>query len=163
MTVTDDHTADNAGTADDDTAEWVEDTDTDAEPGDDEHDADDEGEQPKKPGVRQRLKDAEAERDELRSQLSWSRQVAFMEACRAAGLDADVATAKGVRVEDHLDEHGAVDAEGLATALEGARSEAGVPRRPRPVRTAGRAGGVPPEKPATFGEVLREHSKYLRR
>jgi hypothetical protein len=149
MTVTDDTTAD-------DTAEWT----GEADDTDDEHDDDDE--HPKK-GVRARLKEAEQERDELRSQLAWTREVAFFDACRAAGLDSDLAIAKGVSVGDHLAEHGAVNSDSLATALKGARSKMGVPRRPKPVSQAGKGGGAEVKPPVTFGEVLKQHAQGMSR
>ncbi|QRY53388.1 hypothetical protein [Mycolicibacterium septicum] len=118
--------------------------------------------QPQKKGVRARLKDAESERDELRTQLDWTRQVAFLEACRAASVDSDLAAAKGLKATDYLDEHGAVDSGPLAEALERVRAEAGVPRRPRPLRSAGRADREQHREVPTFGQVLAEHGKRLR-
>jgi hypothetical protein len=136
--------------------------DTDDEQADDEPD---EQEQPKK-GVRARLKDTEAERDALRQQLAGAHAAVLQQVCQDVGLTVEVATANGIRAEDHLDdETGAVDVPALTEAVEYKRLELGqsVTRRPKPNPLAGRGkddGGG--KAPANFGEVLREHVRGMR-
>lgn len=180
MTVTDDD-----DTTDDDdvtTAHWLDDpqgADEDAqdEPGttgdddeaDDSGDDDDEPQEDtgKKPGVRQRLKDAEADRDRLTAALDQTRQLILDRAVADSGVAenfrtalATVLKANGFEITDYCDENGVPDLEILAGGVGIALESSGLPlggRAPRPNPVAGRTGGAAPPEKATFASVLREH------
>lgn len=113
-----------------------------------------------RPGVRQRLKDAEAERDNLRDVLARTRQRIFEEQIRAEGLEPPLMAAAGLKVEDFVGEDGLLDVARLAQAIEGKRLDLGLPersRRPKPNPLVG--GGSTPTAPRDLADVLREAAR----
>jgi hypothetical protein len=151
-----------------DTAEWVADDDHDqaqaqnqaeaeAEAPADPPEADAEDGQPKKVGVRQRLADAEQERDELRDNLAAANQALFNIAAERAGVQPELMTARGLAPEDFVDGTGTVNLGELVTAMDRERTTLGLSRKPQPNPVAGGTNGTASPAPTTFGEVLQAH------
>lgn len=194
MTIEDTTTATTTGPAekvttvdDDDTsAHWLDDAEgidddaqDDAEPTENDDEVDDSGDDDdepqeddepveKKPGVRQRLKDAEAARDSLTAALDKTRQMVFDRAVADSGVDEKfraafktVLKADGFDIAHVCDDDGVPDLEELAGNIGMRLRESGLPygaRAPRPNPIAGRMGGASPQpEKATFASVLKEH------
>ncbi|KUI13387.1 hypothetical protein AU192_24715 [Mycobacterium lehmannii] len=118
------------------------------------------GEQPKR-GVRQRLAEAEAERDELRQGIAAANAAIFNLAAKQVGVPPETFAGLGVRAEDYAS--GATDVadyERLVEAMEATRVANQIARKPQANPVAGRttsAGGDNP--PLTFAEVLKAHAR----
>lgn len=130
--------------------------------GDDPDEAQDENQGEKKPRVRERLRAAEARVAELEEALSASRWSMFHRVMSDLGLSGELMMAVGLKVEDHLDEHGDVDTEALAQAAEAKRVQLGLPskaRRPQPNPVAGlnRGGRREGQEPTSLGGILKQH------
>lgn len=124
-----------------------------------------EANQAAKKGVRQKLKDAEAANERLTAAVTRAKDALIDAALDRAGVQPDQRQALlrvigSEELNDCLDDDGLPDPELLLATVEVARSELGLPRRPRPTATVGRgrSGGDDP-KPTSFADVLRDHVK----
>jgi len=91
-------------------------------------------------GYRTQLRETEAERDAQTERLAARDLALFDAAARVAGVNPQqVPYLKSiVDVEGHTNADGLVDIDSLAGAIDHARAEAGLPRRPRPDPVAAR-------------------------
>jgi hypothetical protein len=146
--------------------EAAETTQADAEvddSGDDADEAQEDAEGAKKPGVRAKLKAAEADRDRLAATVDRAKAMLLDAAVARSGVSEQLRPALRAIVEadtsvDYLDADGLPDLEKLSAAVEAKRGELGLPRKPQPNAVAGRGSStVEDEVPTTFGGVLREH------
>ncbi|SBS78213.1 hypothetical protein MHPYR_520050 [uncultured Mycobacterium sp.] len=119
--------------------------------------------EPKKVGVRQKLADVEDERDALQARLDGFYDSVLTREAEAIGLKPALLKAVGVSVADHVGDDGVIDYAAVATAMDGARAELGLPRRPKPnplagkTRTSEEFDGEP-----TWGSTFAQHASGQR-
>ena len=121
----------------------------------------DQGDQPQRKGVRERLDHAEAEVARLTDLLASTRQRQLERLLDDVGVEHDYASVKGVTVDAHLDEDGHLDLEAARAAAEAVRQANPGTRRPRPNPLAGAASGPPTAE--TWKETLFKHANTPRR
>jgi len=120
-----------AGQTDQDTAEAPETTDEHTDTQDDpaletDHDAEAGGRRNREAHYRRRAQAAEAERDQLRTQIDALRQDAVNGIATAAGVDPRLLTAAGHQLTDFLTDDGRVDRTTVTEACAKAAAEFGV-------------------------------------
>lgn len=156
---TDPDASEDTAAVDDDAEESDHTHGDDSDESDDESDDDDE--QPKKRGVRQKLRDAEVANERLTAAIARARDALVDAALDRAEVPPDQRRAVLRVVGDDelaecLDSDGLPDAELLQATVEAARAELGLPRRPRPNPNVGRREESS-EPPTTFAGVLKQH------
>lgn len=92
---------------------------------------------------RRQLREAEAERDELRGQVETLRRAQAEKLAQAQGLTAAALWSSGVSLEDLTAEDGTIDPASVTVAVKTAREAFGI----LPVTTAFAAGALPPIPP----------------
>lgn len=126
-----------------------------------EAEADDDAEdgEPKKRGVRQRLAEAEADRDYLRETLTATNELLFRIAAERAGVTPELMTSRGLEPGDFTS-GGAnvVNMDELVAAMEREKGTLGLPSKPRPNPVAGRTSSEGTSPVASFAEVLKAHA-----
>jgi hypothetical protein len=129
--------------------------DADNDPQDETETADDDTPDRRR-GVRQRLADAEAERDGLRDTLTRQRQAVWDAATTAAGVDPRLLATAGHTPDSLADEDGVLHAETVTAIANGVADDFGIQRsrRPAPDPLVGHGGGNAPA-PKGFGDVLK--------
>jgi len=105
-------------------------------------------------GVRQRLAEAEAERDALRERLSAQRTAVYEDAIARAGVTGLLMSAAGHTAETLAGEDGVIDPGAVVETAQQVAAEAGIPRRPKADPMLGRGNQPVPEK-VTFGSLLK--------
>ncbi|SBS78932.1 hypothetical protein MHPYR_640035 [uncultured Mycobacterium sp.] len=119
--------------------------------------------EPKKTGVRQKLADIEGERDALQARLDGFYDSVLTREAEAIGLKPALLKAVGVSVADHVGEGGAIDYASLAAAMDGARAELGLPRKPQPNPLAGKTrSSEESDNRPTWGSTFAEHASGQR-
>lgn len=109
-------------------------------------DADDKSGNAEAAKYRRRLRDTEAERDTLRSQVETLQRSIAEDIANRAGINGKALWANGTALADLIGEDGTVMSERVGAAVETAITDLGLAprRRPAPNRQQGTPAGVPP-------------------
>lgn len=119
--------------------------------------------EPKKTGVRQKLADVEGERDALQARLDGFYDSVLTREAEAIGLKPALLKAVGVSVADHVGDDGVIDYAALAAAMDGARAELGLPRKPQPNPLAGKSrSSEESNHTPTWGSTFAQHASGQR-
>jgi hypothetical protein len=104
-------------------------------------------------GVRQRLAEAEAERDTLRDTVARQRQAVYDDALSRAGVTGVLMTAADRGLNTFVGDDGVIQPTAVTEAAAQVAAEVGVPRRPKADPLLGSGGSGSPTK-VTIGTLL---------
>lgn len=118
-----------------------------------------EGADEQKKGVRAKLEQAEADRDALQARLDGFYDSVLTREAEALGLKPALVKAVGVSVADHVGEDGVIDYAALGGAMDAARAELGLPRKPQPNPIAGTTRQHDADDAPSWGSALQQHAR----
>lgn len=106
-------------------------------------------------GVRERLAEAEAERDALRDTLARQQQAVYEDAINRAGVTGVLMRAADRGLDSLLGEDGVIWPTDVTEAAGQVAADAGIPRRPKADPLAGLGDNASPPPKVTFGSLLK--------